>query len=410
MRQPRVSYQIVSGGEKHIPLSYSSYRSLKDGDSMYGIEIRRELHMHPELRFDLPYTLGVVRRELNRFGIPFSEAYGRSSIVATLAEDQPGKALAIRADMDALPIAEANCVPYKSLNEGKMHACGHDVHTAVLLDTARKLSAFRTRLNRPVMLIFQAAEESGGGARLMAEDGVLRDVEEIVSLHVNAEEVGTAYFMDGPCNAACALLKLDFTGKSAHSSMQASGRDAILMAVHALSAIESYLAKCFQAGSVVLFNAGKIEGGTAGNIIAEHCTVSCHARSWEDGLLDRLIEAVGTITKNTAEMFGGTGVMTVSGKTPVLVQDPGVTSRLRKAAEEILGKENVHDMKRVMASEDFAEFARQIPATMMRLGCGNQEKGIVHSVHTPRFDIDERAIDKGSDIFVRYLTNRMGIT
>ena len=100
---------------------------------MYGIEIRRELHMHPELRFDLPYTLGVVRRELNRFGIPFSEAYGRSSIVATLAEDQPGKALAIRADMDALPIAEANCVPYKSLNEGKMHACGHDVHTAVLL-------------------------------------------------------------------------------------------------------------------------------------------------------------------------------------------------------------------------------------------------------------------------------------
>ena len=382
----------------------------EDDDSMYGIDIRRELHMHPELQFDLPYTLGVVRRELNHLHIPFTEAYGKSSIVATLAGNQPGKALAIRADMDALPITEANDIPCKSLYEGKMHACGHDVHTAILLDTARKLTAFLSRLNRPVKLIFQAAEEGGGGAQLMVADGVLDDVEEIVALHVNAEEIGTAYFMDGPCNAACCHIDLNFGGKSAHSSMQASGSDAILMAAHALTAIESYLAKCFQAGSVVLFNAGVIKGGTASNIIAERCTVSCHLRAWEDSLLDKLIEAVGEITQSTAKIFGGTCVMDSSGKTPVLVQDAAVTARLRNAAEEILGKENVHDMKRVMASEDFAAFARQVPATMMRLGCGNKERGIVHAVHTPFFDIDERAIDMGSDIYVRYLKNRMGIS
>lgn len=376
---------------------------------MYGIEIRRELHSHPELLFDLTYTLGVVRRELSAMHIPFTERYGKSSIAATLAGDRPGKALAIRADMDALPLQEKNDVPYKSLYEGRMHACGHDVHTAILLDTARKLTLIREQLTRPVLLVFQAAEEGGGGARYMVEDGVLENVEEIIATHVNAEETGTALFMSGPCNAACCRIQMDFYGKSAHSSAQENGSDAILMAAQALNAVEVFLAKRFPATVPVLFNAGKIEGGNAANIIADHCTVSCHLRSWEDEWLDRLIEGVQEIVQTTAKMYGGTGEAIVTGKMPVLVQDEQVTARMREAAEQVLGRENVHDMRRVMASEDFAYFAQKIPATMMRLGCGNREKGITHSVHTPYFDIDERGIDIGSDIYVRYLKNRMNI-
>jgi len=374
---------------------------------MYGIDIRRELHMHPELAYDLPCTLSIVRRELTKFGIPFTEEYGKSSIVATVNPDAPGKALAIRADMDALPITEMNDVPYKSLHEGKMHACGHDVHTAILLDTARKLVSLDTPLKKRVKLVFQPAEESGGGAKQMVEAGAADDIEEIVAIHVNNEPVGTVFFMDGPCNAACCKATLDFHGKNAHSSIQQNGADAIMMAVHTINAAENYVAKRFPAGSHVIFNCGVIHGGTAGNIIADRCSITCHMRSWEDDQLEQLHDAVCEIAESNAKLYGGSVEIHSSGINPVLVHDPAVTAHMKKAAAEIVGEENVKQMNRVMGSEDFSVFAQKAPATMMRLGCGNKEKGIVHSVHTPVFDVDERAIDIASDIYVRYLLNRM---
>lgn len=374
---------------------------------MYGINIRRELHMHPEVGFDLPYTLSVVRRELSRFGIPFTEKYCKSSIVATINANSPKKALAIRADMDALPIIEVNDVPYKSLYEGKMHACGHDVHTAILLDMARKLLENKYKLTRPIKLIFQSAEEGGGGGRLMVNDGVLDEVEEIIAIHVNTTEVGNAQFIYGPSNSACAHLKIEFFGTSAHSAMQEHGADAILMAVQALSAIENYIAKRIPACTPVLFNAGTIEGGTASNIIAQYCSVNCHVRSWDDTVLDKLLDAIDDIVESTARILGGKGTVQNSGTTPVLVHDNKVTDHIRLAAEQVLGKEHVYEMTRAMASEDFAVFAQQCPASMLRLGAGNKQKGITSPVHTNSFDVDERCINLGSEIYVAYLKNRM---
>lgn len=374
---------------------------------MYGVDIRRELHMHPELNFNLPCTLNIVRRELNRFGVPFTEEYGKSGIVALINNNAPGKALAIRADMDALPIQEINDVPYKSLHDGKMHACGHDVHTAILLDTARKLTEVKTPLTKRVKLIFQPSEEGLGGARQMVEAGVVDDVQEIVAIHVNVQPVGTVSFMDGPCNAACSRLTLEFRGKSAHSSIQQAGADAIMMAVHTLSAAETFLSKCFPSTSPVIFNCGTIQGGTAPNIIADFCRITCHMRAWEDDHLEKLLNGVCEIAKANAALFGGSVEIQSSGILPVLVHDPAVTLHMRKAAAEIVGENNIREMSRVMGSEDFSIFAQKVPATMMRLGCGNKEKGIIHNVHTPNFDVDERAIDIASDIYVRYLLNRM---
>ena len=370
---------------------------------MYGIDIRRELHMHPELKFELDYTLGVVRRELTKFGIPFTEKYGKSSIVATINEDPSKKAIAIRADMDALPITEKNDVPYKSLYEGRMHACGHDVHTAILLDTARKLVSVKDRINRPVKLIFQAAEEGGGGGKLMVNDGVLDDVEEIIATHINTTEVGNAQYIYGPCNSACTRLTLEFFGKGAHSAMQENGADAILMAVQAISNIESYMAKRIPATLPVLFNAGTIEGGTAVNIIAEHCKVCCHLRSWDDAALEKLVEAVRDIVESAGRFYGGKGVMECTGITPVLVHEKGATDRVKAAAEAVLGESHVYAMNRVMGSEDFAVFAQKVPASMLRLGGGNKAKGITSPVHTNIFDVDERCIDLGSEIYIKYL-------
>ena len=290
-----------------------------------------------------------------------------------------------------------------------MHACGHDAHTAILLDTARKLTSLSVALTRPVKLIFQPAEEGGGGAGRMVQDGCMDDVDEIVAIHVNIQPACTVSFMTGPCNSAASSVTIRFTGKSAHAAMQSSGSDAIMMAAHSLIAIESYLAKRFPSGSHILFNAGTIHGGTAANIIADECTIKCTIRTRENQDLEKFLDGIQTIVKNIAEIFGGTGEAKINGITPVLVHDPIVTEHLRKAAEEVLGKENVFEMQRVAASEDFSVFAQKAPATMMRLGCGNAEKGFVHPVHTPHFDIDESALDKGSDIYVRYLLNRMGI-
>lgn len=373
---------------------------------MYGSDIRRELHMHPELGFDLPYTTGVVRRELTKLGIPFTEKYGKSSITAYLNGDRSGKYIAIRADMDALPITEMNGVPYRSLNEGHMHACGHDVHTAILLDTARKLLPLTNRIARPVKLIFQAAEEYSAGAKLMVEDGVLDDVEEALSVHVNPSEVGSVQFIYGAANSACASLTLRFLGKGVHSSMQENGADAILMAANALNSIESYFSKRVPAEVPLIFNAGKIEGGSAGNIIADRCTVTCHIRSWNDEILEKALGDIREIAQSSARIFGGSAVMEDVILTPTMMHEKQVTDRLRSAAEQVLGPKQITVISRVMSSEDFAFFSQKVPACMLCLSAGNKERGITSPVHTNTFDVDERCIDLGSDIFVRYLLDR----
>ena len=236
----------------------------------YTTKIRRELHMRPEVGFDLENTLAVVRRELDAVGIEYTEEYGKGSIVATVNPEKRHFTLGIRADMDALPIKEQRDVPYRSRTEGRMHACGHDAHTAIALTVARRLYEMRESIACRVRIVFQPAEEyTTSGARVMSEAGVMDGIDRMVALHVDPKiEVGRAAIREGEMNATSDGFSLNFYGKSAHVANQQNGVDAIAMAVKAYTDITFMAAKGVAATEPVIFNVGKFNGGTSNNLIS----------------------------------------------------------------------------------------------------------------------------------------------
>ena len=249
----------------------------------YVTELRRKLHQHPEIGFDLTETLAIVKKELDDIGVSYTDKYGKSSIVATINEEKTNFTIAIRADMDALPIQEENDVPYKSLNEGKMHACGHDAHTAIAVATLKELYAMRNKINCKVKFLFQAAEEVTGGGRLMVEDGVLDDVDCVVGLHQNTSiDTGKVRLIPGPVNANSTSINIVFKGRTCHAASQHKGVDAIMMGVKAYTAFEFLFAKEFDTKHRVLFNVGVFSGGVTKNVVAAECRMSCTLRTHDD--------------------------------------------------------------------------------------------------------------------------------
>ncbi len=375
----------------------------------YVVEMRRQLHMYPEIGFDLPHTLKLVRSELERMGISYTEQYGKSSIVATINEEKSHFTIGIRADMDALPIVERNDVPYKSRIEGQMHACGHDAHTAVLLDTARKLSLIKDQIDCRVKFVFQSCEEyAPSGAKLMADDGVMDDIDCIIALHCDAGYAcGTAGFIQGSPNASSRGFLLDFYGKSAHAAFQEKGIDAIAMAMKAYMAIELVAAREVGAKVPCILNCGAVHGGVTNNVVCDHASLYYTLRCWDEATDAHVIKRVKDIIAAVAMESGGKATYTEKKFYPMLHNDDKIFEKLKGAAEEVLGAENIKPHKRTMGGEDFSYFANKKPACLFRLGIRNEEKGITAAVHEDNFDIDEAALDLGSDIFVRFVQNNM---
>ena len=377
--------------------------------SEYGIKIRRELHRRPEIGFDLDNTLALLRRELDEMGVEYTEQFGKSSLVATINPEKDHYTLAIRADMDALPILEGCDVPFKSENEGKMHACGHDVHTAVALATLRELNEIKDKISCRVKFIFQAAEEyAPSGAMLMAKDGVMNGIDEIVALHVDPEvEAGQIAFIPGYMNATSDGFMLDFYGKSAHVAYQQFGVDAIMMAMRAYMDIEFVVTKEVSAREPIIFNVGSIHGGEANNVICEHASMFCTLRTHTDETAAYVIDKIKRIGEAVASTAGGRFEYTQKKHYPVVYNNPEVEAKLRAAAEAVVGSENICEKKRSMGGEDFSYFANEKPGCMFRLGVGNKALGMTHGLHTRLFNPDERGIGVGIEIFKRYVLDNM---
>lgn len=375
----------------------------------YATKIRRQLHMYPEVGFDLPRTLELLRGKLDEMGVEYTEKYGKSSIVATVNPDKTGFTIGVRADTDALPIIERNDVPYKSCIEGQMHACGHDAHTAILLDTVRRINEMRDSINCRVKFLFQAAEEyTTSGAKLMAEDGVMDDIDCIVALHCTpGHPVGKITLGPGPQNAISHGFKLDFYGKSVHVANQEKGNDAIMMAVKAYNDMEFMIAKQFGARTPMILNVGAIHGGVTNNIIADHCNMFCTLRSWSDENAQLAIERIQSIAASAAQTMGGRYEYTVCKHYPIVVNNPTVTDRMHAAAAAVIGEEGVLSHVRGMGGEDFSYFANIKPGCMFHLGVRNEARGITSGLHNDDFDIDEAALAVGSDIFVRFILDNM---
>ena len=373
-------------------------------DEAYIISVRREIHRHPEIGFELYNTSAIVKRELDKMGIAYTESYGKCSVVGTL---NPGKAkvIGLRADMDALPVQEDNDLPFKSEIDGAMHACGHDTHTAMLLGAARVLKRVEDKLNVTVKLIFQPAEESNiSGAQMMAENGVMDDIDECYAIHVeNMAAPGTICLRSGDFHAACHPYCIEFFGKSTHAAIPQNGHDALAMAVKAYNDI--YIMKCreFSPFFENVLSISSIQAGHAHNVVAEYAKMLISFRFYDMEAHEKADARIKEICRNCAAELGGTVKFTDSVSAYPVYNDAKVTELARKAAAKVVGEDKVADAPKRMSSEDFSHFSMRKPSTIIRLSTRNEELGCTEAAHTGKFKVDEAAFKNGAKTFIQVI-------
>jgi len=361
------------------------------------IQIRRHLHSHPELSFNEIKTAEYVLSILGKLPFASVKRMTKTGIVAYLEGKKPGKIIALRADMDALPILEKTDVPYKSKNDGIMHACGHDVHTASLLGVAMILSELKTEWEGTIEFIFQPGEEKlPGGASLMIKEGVLQNPspESIYAQHVFPSlEAGKVGFCGGMYMASCDEIYLTIKGKGGHAAMPASYISPILIASDILLKLEDTFMKkpANKIPTVLAF--GKLQANGATNIIPQEVYLEGTFRTMDEEWRSKAHKIIHDTINTIAHNYGGDCEVRIEKGYPVLKNDEQLTKRARETAEGYLGKENVVTLEKRMTSEDFSFYSLVKPACFYRLGTGNEAKGITSGVHTPTFDIDEKALE-----------------
>ncbi len=377
------------------------------------VDIRRHLHRHPELSFQETETAWYISKVLADSGIEHETGIGGNGIVALIKGNNPHKkTVALRADMDALPIIEENSVDYRSENPGVMHACGHDVHTASLLGSAIILNKLKDKFEGTFKLIFQPAEETlPGGAIQMIKEGVLNNPapDSIIGQHVFPEmEVGKVGFKSGMYMASSDEINLYIKGKGGHAAIPDKSDDTVLAAAQIIVALQKIASRNAAPAIPTVLSFGKIIGNGAHNVfpteVAVHGTFRTFNEAWR-------LEAHTLITKTaklTAEAFGVTCEVVIDKGYPFLVNNDEITRQAKEAAIEYLGKENVEELEIRMTVEDFAYFAQQVPACFYRLGTANISKGIQSNLHTPTFDVDEKSIEIGTGLMAWIALKQMG--
>lgn len=378
----------------------------------YAVSLRRELHKYPEIGFDLPKTLALVRRELESMGIEYTEKFGKSSIVATINPDCQGFTIGIRADMDALPMDEQTDVPFKSQNPGCMHACGHDLHTAMLLATARRLVQMKDRLRCRVKLLFTPAEEYvTPGSKEMAENGVMDDIDCAIACHVSPlYDVGDIRLTYGGQGANSMGITAEFFGTSAHANAQHKGVDAIRIAVEAYTAMENMAAKELPPTTPRLLNIGVFEGGKTNNVICDYCKLFMTTRAHSDEVTGYMHQRIVQICEGIAALHGGRAQVTVNKLLPYVINHETVAGRLQSAAEKVVGKDHIGIHPRSLGGEDFGYLSRKKPCAMFQLGSRSDLPGSEKALHNAQINFDENCMAIGIDTFVQFvLDNQDGM-
>lgn len=361
---------------------------------------RRHLHAHPELSFQEVKTARFVADTLREIGLNPMEGIAGTGVVALMEGKNPSrKTIALRADMDALPIHEANTAPYASKNPGVMHACGHDVHTTSLLGTAKILFGIRDRFEGSIKFVFQPGEEKNpGGASLMIRDGALKNPAPaaIIGQHVMPLlPTGTIGFREGMYMASSDEIYLKVIGKGGHAGAPELLVDPVIIAAHILIALQQVISRNANPRQATVLSFGKIAANGATNIVPNDVTIAGTFRAMDESWRADALQKITSMAKGIAESMGGQCEVTISRGYPYLENNPELTRRIRAAAEEYVGKDKVVNLDITLGSEDFAFYSHQIPASFYRLGTRNEAKGITSYVHTPTFDIDEDALSIG---------------
>lgn len=366
---------------------------------------REHLHQHPELSYEEFETCAFVSETLTSLGIPHQKGIAGTGVVAVIRgashpEDMP--CIGLRADLDALPIVEENEAPYVSLNPGVMHACGHDVHTSVLLGAAEILYRLRDELPQPVKLVFQPGEEKNpGGASLMIAEGVLENpkVTEMYALHVFPDmEVGKTGFKEGIYMASCDEIYMTVNGVGGHGATPHQCIDPILIGATIVTTMQQIVSRRCDPKTPCVLSFGYFEGLGATNVIPSKVLLKGTFRTMDEDWRAKGLTLIAEQAKLIAESFGGSVDVEISKGYPYLENDPATTRKMRQKAQNFLGSEKVEELPLRLTAEDFSFYSQVVPVCFFRLGVRNEAKGIKFGVHHPRFDIDPDALLTGMQL------------
>jgi len=363
------------------------------------IEIRHHLHAHPELSYKEFETSKYIQQKLATIGIPF-EIKATTGVIGLVKGKNPDKkVIALRADIDALPIKEENSINYKSQNEGVMHACGHDVHTTCLLGAAQILHDLKTEWEGTVKLIFQPGEEKNpGGASLLIKEGVLENPKpsSIFGLHVHPSlAIGKLSFRSGKVMASADELYFTIRGKGGHAASPHLCIDPILIASNLILSLQQIVSRNNNPHNPSVLSITAIEGGSTTNVIPNEVKLKGTFRAMNEEWRFRAHELIRTLSTDLVRSMGGEIDLDIDVGYPSVYNNEALTESSKRKAEEYMGKANVEETESRMGAEDFGYYTQHIPGCFYRLGVMNKEKGIVSGVHTPTFNIDEGAIEIG---------------
>jgi len=397
-----------------------SYENKNLEDYIYSIKskmisIRRDIHANPELSNREFRTSRMVADYLRELGLDVREKIAGTGVVGILWKGDKYPTVAIRADMDALPIEEMNKVEYRSKVNGVMHACGHDFHTTILLGTAEVLTRFKDILSGNVLFIFQPAEEGAppgeeGGAYLMIKEGLFKILKPscIFALHVSPDiEIGKIGWTSGYSMANADSFRIEIEGKSAHGAYPHQGIDAILASSLLITQFQSIPGRFADVNDPVVVTVGKINGGVRSNVLAERVEMEGTIRTLSDRARNMVLDKINKMLEGMRLSFGIRYKFDVTNQVPSVYNDPDLTEWSVSLLKRILGKENCIELKPQMTAEDFGFYSKEVPAFLFWLGVRNEEKGFIHGLHTPYFNGDEDAIFVGIRAFINLAIEKL---
>lgn len=368
------------------------------------IRLRRDFHRHPELAFNEKRTAGIVAKYLKDLGLKVQKGIGGTGVVGLLSGKGRGKTLLLRADMDALPIHEQNKVDYRSINDGVMHACGHDGHMAILLTVAKILTAHREDFSGRIKFVFQPGEEGFAGAKRMIDDGVLKapNVDAALGLHLfNQVPFGVIGVCSGSFMASMDSFKIKITGKGGHAAMPEGGVDAILISAQVISSLQSLVSREISPMEPLVVHVGTIHGGNAFNIVADQVELKGTVRTLNEELRNSIPKRLERILKGVTEALKGIYELNYKFGYPQVINDEKIAKLVHGIASKIVGKDKAIKILPTMTSDDMAFFLKEVPGCYFIVGAGDREKGLNHPHHSALFDFEEDAMLLGAEMMIR---------